>query len=191
MPALDFYMHIVAMADEYVDANQSGLIQDPEVFFNHVAVKYPLGLIREQNGQKRFIDRTPISVGADKSLQFSAQIPVGTKASILYLPGDIDHARCRHLTHAVKLAFQEGKKKFPAHITRKQVLIMDCVGRKKTVEFMGEDYNDIEFKQIARELTDSSDSPFGPLTYGEMSSMDGQYVELHNKTAVVGIIEDN
>ena len=34
-------------------------------------------------------------------------------------------------------------------------------------------------------------SPIGPLTFGEISSMPGNYVELHNKTAVVGLIEDD
>jgi hypothetical protein len=68
---------------------------------------------------------------------------------------------------------------------------MDCFGRKTAVEFMGKNYNDIEFKYITKDQKDTSHSPLGPLTFGEISSMPGNYVELHNKTAVVGLIEDN
>jgi hypothetical protein len=56
---------------------------------------------------------------------------------------------------------------------------------------MGKNYNDIEFKYITKDQKDTSHSPLGPLTFGEISSMPGNYVELHNKTAVVGLIEDN
>jgi hypothetical protein len=72
----------------------------------------------------------------------------------------------------------------------RRVIIMDCFGRKKMVDKLGQNYEDIEFKIITADQKDNSHSPIGPLTFGEISSMKGGYVELHNKTAVVCTIED-
>ena len=190
VPALDFYMHIITSEDEKIDRMQEQLLKDPNAFFSQIAVKYPLGLVRKEGGIKKYIDRTPISVGADKSLQFSAQIPAGTKVSILHLKGNSTQEQCSNLTRAVKKAYKECQDNFPENIKKRRVIIMDCFGRKNTVEFMGRNYNDIEFKDIAEDQKDKNHSPIGPLTFGEISSMPGNYVELHNKTAVVGLIED-
>ncbi|MCG8550066.1 MAG: FIST C-terminal domain-containing protein [Desulfobacterales bacterium] len=190
VPALDHYMHIIASKNKEIDLNQAQLLKDPDTFFNQVAVKYPLGIIYQEE-EKRYIDRTPIGVGADKSLQFSAQIPAGTKTTILHLKGNSLKKQCSNLTQAVKKAYKESQDSFPETISKKRVIIMDCFGRKKAVELMGKDYNDIEFKDIAEDQKNKIHSPIGPLTFGEISSMPGNYVELHNKTAVVGLIEDN
>ncbi len=189
--AFDFYMHVITSFDEKLDSIQDELIKDADKFFNIVAVKYPLGLIREKQGGKNYIDRTAVSVGGDKSLQFSSEIPVGTKACILHLKGNSPDEQCNNLTAAIRTAFKESKNNFPDHIKNRRVIIMDCFGRKKTVEYMGKEYSDIEFTEIALDQKDKSHSPIGPLTFGEISSMEGNYVELHNKTAVVGIIEDD
>ncbi|MCP4719035.1 MAG: hypothetical protein GY860_06215, partial [Desulfobacteraceae bacterium] len=49
----------------------------------------------------------------------------------------------------------------------------------------------IEFEVIAADQQKKNHSPMGPLTFGEISSMEGGFVELHNKTAVVCTIEDS
>ena len=190
-PALDFYMHIITSQNKEIDRKQEQLLKNADAFFSEVAVKYPLGLIREEKGKKKYIDRTPISVGADKSLQFSAQIPAGTKTTILHLKGNSPKTQCSNLTQAVKQAYKECQNSFPDTIKRRRVIIMDCFGRKNAVEFMGKNYSDIEFKDIAEDQKNKAHSPIGPLTFGEISSMPGNYIELHNKTAVVGLIEDN
>lgn len=191
VPALDFYLHIITSEDKKIDHMQEQLIKDQNTFFTRIAVKYPLGLVRKEGGGKKYIDRTPISVGADKSLQFSAQIPVGTKASILHLKGSSAEQQCSNLTKAVKQAYKESQANFPENTKKKRVIMMDCFGRKNTVESMGRDYYDIEFKNIAEAQKGKSHSPIGPLTFGEISGMPGNHVELHNKTAVVGLIEDS
>ncbi len=190
-PAFDFYMHIITSFDKQIDTIKDEVMKDAGKFFNHVAVKYPLGLIRKTGETVTYIDRTPVSVGADKSLQFSSEIPVGTQACILHLKGDTAQHQCHGLSQAVKNAFMTAQKNFPSGIDTSRVIIMDCFGRKQTVEFMGKDYNRVEFKEIALDQEQTPHSPIGPLTFGEISSMTGNYVELHNKTAVVGIIEDN
>jgi len=191
VPALDFYMHIITSEDEKIDSRQKQLLKDPDAFFSQVAVKYPLGLVRKkQDGTIKYIDRTPLSFGADKSLQFSTQIPAGTKVSVLHLKGDSPKGQYNNLTNAVKQAYKESLGDFPDNIKDRRVIIMDCFGRKNTVELMGGNYNDIEFKDIADSQKAKDHSPIGPLTFGEISSMSGNYVELHNKTAVVGLIED-
>ncbi|WP_289023809.1 FIST N-terminal domain-containing protein [Desulfobacter postgatei] len=190
-PALDFYMHIITGQNKEIYHKQEQLLKDRNAFFSQVAVKYPLGLIRKEKGTKKYIDRTPISVGADKSLQFSAQIPAGTKTVILHLKGNSPKTQCSNLTQAVKQAYKDCQDSFPDTIKQKRVIIMDCFGRKNVVESMGKRYSDIEFKDIAEDQKNKVHSPIGPLTIGEISSMPGNYVELHNKTAVVGLIEDN
>ena len=190
-PALDVYMRIITSQNKEIDQKQEQLLKDPDSFFSQVAVKYPLGLIHKETGMT-YIDRTPISVGADKSLQFSAEIPAGTKAAILHLKGNSPKIQCDNLTQAIKQAYRESKSNFPNTIRkRRRVIIMDCFGRKHAVESMGENYRDIEFKDIAEDQKHNVHSPIGPLTFGEISSMPGNYVELHNKTAVVGLIEDD
>ena len=189
-PALDVYMRIITSQNKEIEQKQEQLLKDPDTFFSQVAVKYPLGLIHKEKG-KTYIDRTPISVGADKSLQFSAQIPAGTKTAILHLRGNSPKTQCNNLTQAVKQAYRESQNNFPDTIKKRRVIIMDCFGRKHAVESMGKNYSDIEFKDIAEDQKDKAHSPIGPLTFGEISSMPGNYVELHNKTAVVGLIEDN
>lgn len=190
-PALDFYMHVISSADDKIDSQRDELIKDPDKFFTQVAVQYPLGLIREQDGNRKYIDRTPIAVGGDRSLQFSSQIPVGTRASILQLRGESPLQQCSYISHAANDAYEESRKNLADGIEKKRVIIMDCFGRKELVQHLGRDYNEVEFKDIAQDQKAISHSPIGPLTFGEISSIDGNYVELHNKTAVVATIEDN
>lgn len=190
MPALDFYMDFITKQDPAIANQQEALLKNPTLFFEEVAIKYPLGIIREQGGQQQIIDRTAVSVGADKSLQFSAEIPVGTKVCILHLAGNAPEQQCDKMGKAAQSAYIESLKTFPGHIVDRRVIIMDCFGRKKMVDKLGQNYEDIEFKIITADQKDNSHSPIGPLTFGEISSMKGGYVELHNKTAVVCTIED-
>jgi hypothetical protein len=189
-PALDVYMSIITSQNKEIARRKAQLLKNPDTFFSQVAIKYPLGLIHKEKG-KKYIDRTPIGIGADKSLQFSTQIPTGTRMAILHLKGDSSETQCNNLSQAVKQAYTESQCNFADTTKKRKVIIMDCFGRKTAVEFMGKNYNDIEFKYITKDQKDTSHSPLGPLTFGEISSMPGNYVELHNKTAVVGLIEDN
>ena len=189
-PALDYYMHIITGKNKEINLKQEKLLKDPDAFFSQVAIKYPLGIIHKEKGTT-YIDRSPLGIGADRSLQFSTQIPAGTKTTILHLKGNSLKTQCSTLTHAVKKAYTESQSRFPETIRKKRVIIMDCFGRKTLVDLMGKNYSDIEFKDIAEDQKNIIHSPIGPLTFGEISSMPGNYVELHNKTAVVGLIEDN
>jgi len=98
-----------------------------------VAIKYPLGIIREQGNQQQIIDRTAVSVGADKSLQFSAEIPVGTKVCILHLAGDSPEQQCSIMGDAAQAADIESLENFPGHRPDRRVIIMDCFGRKNAL----------------------------------------------------------
>jgi hypothetical protein len=190
IPALDFYMDFITKQDPAIANQQEVLLKNPTLFFEEVAIKYPLGIIREQGGQQQIIDRTAVSVGADKSLQFSAEIPVGTKVCILHLEGNAPAQQCDTMGKAAQSAYIESLKTFPSHIVDRRVIIMDCFGRKKMVDKLGQNYEDVEFKIITADQKGNNHSPIGPLTFGEISSMKGGYVELHNKTAVVCTIED-
>ncbi len=187
-PAYDRYIKLITTYDERGSAILDQLNNAGD-FFN-LAVQYPLGLIRKHNGQTTYIDRTPLGVGPDKSLQFSAEIPAGTRACILQLPTSPAGNQYQALSMAAKHAYQEAKKNFPPEIKDKRVIMMDCYGRKLIVERMGRSYSEIELMEICQDQALVPHSPIGVLTFGELSSMDGNYVELHNKTTVVGFVED-
>lgn len=189
LPAFDRYIKFITSFDKRGNVLLDQ-IKNPHEFFN-LAVRYPLGLIREHNGETIYIDRTPLSFGADKSLQFSAEIPVGTRACILRMKGESDEERCQALSSAAKQAYLESKNNFPPGIENKRVIMMDCFGRKLTVENMGRSYSQVELKEITQDQGQTHHSPIGVLTFGEISSMGDNSVELHNKTAVIGMVEDN
>jgi len=191
-PALSFYLDLISRFDPAI-AEQKQLLMagDSNLIFKQVAIKYPLGLIRKQADGQQIIDRTAVAVGGDRSLQFSAEIPKGTRACILHLTGDTPKAQCLNISKAVQNAYLNSLRLFPAEIPEPRVLIMDCFGRKQMVEQLGQNFESVEFDIIAGDQKEKDHSPFGVLTFGEISSMEAGYVELHNKTAVVATLEDN
>ena len=206
-PALSFYLDLISRFDPVIARQKTMLMDgDSDTIFKQVAIKYPLGLIREQpSGEQpggeqpgeaqpsgaQIIDRTAVSVGADQSLQFSAEIPRGTRACILHLTGNTPKAQCLNIRKAVQTAYLDSLRFFPMEIPDPRVLIMDCFGRKQMVEQLGQNFESVELDIIAGDQKVKDHSPFGVLTFGEISSMEAGYVELHNKTAVVAAIEDN
>ncbi|QJB55157.1 FIST C-terminal domain-containing protein [Pseudodesulfovibrio sp. zrk46] len=187
--AFDRYVQIVSDYDEKSGTLLATEYANPDTFFN-IAVKYPLGLIREENGKTTYIDRTPLGVGADRSLQFSVEIPEGTKACLMELEGKSDAEKCQSLAKASIAAYDEAKKTLPSEVKDSRVIMMDCFGRKMAVERMQSVYSQIELKAIAEDQKAIPNSPIGALCFGEISSMGDRHVELHNKTAVVGLVED-
>ena len=191
-PALEFYLDMICKIDPVINRKKKELMSgDADLIFKEVAIKYPLGLIRKLKDGNLVIDRTPVSVGADKSLQFSAEIPKGTQACILNLTGKSSQAKCLNIRRAAQTAYLESLQYFPTHIEDSRVIIMDCFGRKQMVDNLGYDYEAIEFDIIAGDQKDKAHSPIGVLTFGEISSLEPGVVELHNKTAVVATVEDN
>jgi hypothetical protein len=192
LPALEFYLDFISGIDPSIARQKQRLLSgESDLFFKKVAIKYPLGLIRRQKDGRQIIDRTAVSVGADKSLQFSAEIPKGTQACILHLTGKTPKAQCLNIREAAQSAYIESLRLFPMDIRDPRVLIMDCFGRKQMVEQLGQDYEAVEFDIIAKDQKEKDHSPIGVLTFGEISTMEAGYVELHNKTAVVATLEDN
>ncbi|MCG8636933.1 MAG: FIST C-terminal domain-containing protein [Desulfobacterales bacterium] len=191
-PALEFYLDFISRIDPKIAGRKQALLSgDADLFFKEVAIKYPLGLIRKQKDGKQIIDRTAVSVGADRSLQFSAEIPEGTRACILHLSGKSAQAQCLNIREAAQTAYVESLNLFPTEIPAPRVFIMDCFGRKQMVDNLGYNYEAVEFDLIAADQKEKDHSPLGVLTFGEISTMPPGYVELHNKTAVVATIEDN
>jgi len=78
-----------------------------------------------------------------------------------------------------RIAFEARKKKFPT-----KALIVDCITR---VLFLKDSFRD-EIK-IIEEKTGSEVLLFGFLSLGEIASTGDKYIELHNKTVVVGLGE--
>lgn len=84
----------------------------------------------------------------------------------------------------------ESLENFNSPVSDSRVIVMDCFGRRKVVQKMGQNYEEIEFGMIAADQKGMAHTPMGALPLGEISSMEGPYVELHNKTIVVATMED-
>ncbi|MCG8619389.1 MAG: FIST C-terminal domain-containing protein [Desulfobacterales bacterium] len=190
-PALDVYLDLICSYDQEIQQIRDSVVRDVDLFFDRVAIRYPLGLIRKAKNRKTYIDRTAVSLGGDNSLQFSTEIPVGTEVSILHLKGESKTDQCNQLTNAAISAYRESQRKFPEGTLGKRVIMMDCVGRNKLVTDLGRNFEEVEFKNISQVQRNTDHSPIGPLTFGEISSTGDGGVELHNKTAVVATIEDH
>jgi len=191
-PALSVYLDLISRIDPRIARRKSALMAgDANLVFKEVAIQYPLGLVRGQGKDKAYIDRTPVSVGADRSLQFSAQIPEGTRVCILQLTGKSSQAQCLNMQQAALAAYLESARSFPETTLSPRTLIMDCFGRRQMVDNLGYDYERVEFDLIAKKQEKKAHSPAGVLTFGEISSTPRGDVELHNKTCVVATLEDN
>lgn len=138
---------------------------DYDDFFNCVK-SYPIG-IKKLNDNMTVRDPFKTENGR---LFLLDDIEEGSYVQILY--GNIDT-----LIDAASTARQKAEKVSP---TNDNTLIIDCISRGL---FMGE-----EFKKELKQLDPLSNS-FGALTLGEIANNGDEYLDVYNKTAVVGIFE--
>jgi len=57
---LDFYMDFITKQDPAIASQKKVLLKNPTLFFEEVAIKYPLGIIRKKGKQQQVIDRTAV-----------------------------------------------------------------------------------------------------------------------------------
>ncbi len=158
-PAFEVYKEIIK--------EHSGITLTHEKFFD-IAKRFPFGISRMES---EIIVRDPFTVD-DNSLIVATEIP--QESSVDILTGNSDS-----IVEAAKKSYAEAVDNSPRG-REKTIFLIDCISR---ILFLGDDY-DREITAVAQD-----DYPLiGALSLGEIANSGGDYMELYNKTCVVGIL---
>jgi hypothetical protein len=160
-PALDVYRGVVE--------SNSGVAIDVG-HFGDSAKSYPFGIARLSS---EFVVRDPVAIRADGGLVCVGDVPVGSLVHIMH--GDV-----HTLLSAAKRVGERANSLTPSDAKHRIDVVIDCISRSI---FMGED--------ITQELAQVRNPQFpqiGAFTLGEIANSDQEYLEFHNKTAVVATI---
>ncbi len=161
-PAYEVYRQVVEA--------RPGEVFDPDDFYA-TAQKYPFGL-RKLDAE--MVVRDPFQVGEKGEIICVGDVPLNSYLYVLTsdVPTLVDAA-----SEALRLALAQ----CPGRGEDLPVLLFDCISRAL---FMGERFDDElnVFDQPGRTVV-------GALTIGEIANSGRSYLELFNKTAVVGVID--
>ena len=166
-PAFEYYKRIV---------EQDAGIKFTEDNFLEVAKSYPVGMLKYDG---EIILRCPVCIGEENSIVVRSEM---TKNSVLVITKGYTEkfiAAAGTAAEQAKIAFENKKKISPG-----KALIVDCLSRAM---FLEDGFND-ELKIIANKAG-SDVSIFGFLSLGEIASTGDKYIELYNKTVVIGMGE--
>lgn len=165
-PAFKYYKNIVE--------EDTGIKLTAENFLE-LAESHPLGMLKYDN---EIILRVPLGVDEKDNLFLGSEMPENSMLMITkgYPEKLIEAAGMA--AEQVKAAYKNRWKKSPT-----KVLIIDCITRSL---FLGDRFSD-ELKTI-EEKTGDGVLLFGFLSLGEVASTGDKYIELHNKTVVVGMM---
>ncbi len=160
-PAFEVYKEIIQ--------EHSGDTITEENFFG-IAKRFPFGMSRMGS---EIIVRDPFTVKED-SLIVATEIP--QESFIDVLTGNSDS-----LVSAAKQSYNEAKDSFSG-TQMKTTFIVDCISRAL---FLGDD-----FAKEVDAISEGSSQVIGVLSLGEIANSGKSYMELYNKTCVVGILGD-
>ena len=166
-PAFEYYKRIVEQ--------DSGIKLTANSFLN-VTKSYPLGIVKYDNDT---IMRVPVNVGEENSIILSGDMPENSVIVVTKGCPDKLIAAAVTATEQAKIAFESKMKTAP-----NKALIIDCITRAL---FLEDRFND-ELNIIANKAGNDV-FLFGILSLGEIASTGDKYIELHNKTVVVGMVE--
>ena len=160
-PAFDVYKQIIK--------EHSGGTITHENFFG-IAKRFPFGISRLGS---EIIVRDPFTVDGE-SLIVATEIPQESFVDVL--TGDLDS-----LVNAAKESYAQAMDSYHGG-EKRIVLLMDCISR---VLFLEDN-----FIQEVRAVCNERDPLIGALSLGEIANSGKDYMELYNKTCVVGILGD-
>jgi len=160
-PAFEVYREVV---EKHSDKKFTS-----ENFFE-IAKEYPFGITRFHTER---IIRDPFTVNEDNSLIVATETPQETFIDIL--TGDL-----QSLVNAAGKAYRDAASSFAGN-EKRTILFMDCISR---VLFLGDDFS----KEIDAVCIDETPL-IGALSLGEIANSGTDYLELYNKTCVVGILD--
>lgn len=159
-PAFEVYKEVIEINSEHSITEEN---------FFEIAKSYPFGITKMESES---IIRDPFAVNENNGLIFNVEIPQESFVNIL--TGDV-----RSLINAAENAYLESSASFRGK-EDKCVLVVDCISR---VLFLKELFH----KEIAV-MSESATSLVGVLSIGEIANSGQDYLELYNKTCVVGTL---
>lgn len=143
----------------------------PENFFD-VSKSYPFGIVKLGS---EMVVRDPFAVDENNFLIVAAEIP--PESFVYILTGDHDS-----LVKAAHEAFESARNSYGGNMEEKTVLLIDCISRALFLED--------NFHKEINAVREHNTPLIGFLSLGEIASSGNDYMELLNKTAVVGILSD-
>jgi len=147
----------------------------PDDFYAWASL-FPLGLFRE--GQEDVV-RDPIAMKEGGAIQFVSSVP---ENSVMYLL----HGNSDSLIEAASKAVDDCQ--LPCHKQASHCLIIDCYSRTLALGAAFE----TELQAVCHRLKETGQQclPEGAVTLGEISSYGDDYLELFNKTVVIGLLHE-
>ena len=166
-PAFEYYKKII---------EQDAGIKFTADNFLEVAKSYPIGMLKYNN---EIILRCPVCVGEKNSIVVRSEMTENSVLVIMKGYSDKLIEAAGTATEQAKIAFESKKKISPG-----KVLIVECLSRAL---FLEDRFND-ELKTITAKAGNDV-SLFGFLSLGEIASTGDKYIEMYNKTVVIGMGE--
>lgn len=166
-PAFKYYKKVVE--------KDAGIKLTEENFLD-VARSYPLGILKYDED---IILRVPIEINKENSILLGSEMPKNSMLMIM-------KGYPEKLISAAGMAIEQAKTEFEnkKKISPTKVLIIDCITR---VLFLEERFADE--LEIIKAKAGAGVLIFGFLSLGEIASTGDKYIELHNKTIVIGMGE--
>ncbi|MCK4596243.1 FIST C-terminal domain-containing protein, partial [candidate division WOR-3 bacterium] len=142
--------------------------------FLELAESHPLGLLKYDN---EIILRVPIMVDTDNNILLGSEIHENSMLMIMKGYPDKLIEAAGMAAEQARIEFKSKKRELPT-----KTLVIDCITRAL---FLKDRFTD-ELKTIEEKAGDST-LLFGFLSLGEIASKGDKYIELHNKTVVIGM----
>jgi hypothetical protein len=144
--------------------------------FLEIAKSYPIGLLKYDD---EIVLRVLLGIDKTNNILLGSEIPKNSMLMIMKASSD-------EMIKAAGLAAEHARTTFETKkkISPSKALLMDCITR---VLSLGDRFKD-ELK-IIKDKVGTDVFVFGFLSLGEIASIGDKYIELHNKTVVIGIGE--
>lgn len=157
---------------------QINSLSKTEIYINNffeVAKAYPFGISKMGT---EMVVRDPISIVEGEQIVCVGAIPLN---SFVYLLNGDANTLIEGAKQAKQLAIEAYKSSWHREISEGSItLFIDCISRAL---FLEDDYT-LELEAIG------DNNVYGALTLGEIANTGKAFLELYNKTAVVGILEE-
>lgn len=166
-PALEFYKNVIE--------KDSGIKLTKENF-PEIAASYTFGMLKYDN---EIIPRCTIDMADEESILLGSETPDNSIMTIIKGNPDEFIEAAGLATEKAKTGFKNKKKKLPS-----KALIIECITRTL---FLGDRFED-QIKLIGNKAGKDV-LLFGALSLGEIASTGDKFIELYNKTLVIGMGE--
>jgi hypothetical protein len=166
-PAFEYYKNIVEK-DVGIEITKDNFLD--------IAKSYPLGMLKYD---KEIIPRCLLGIKNGNNILLGSEIPENSIMVVMKGNPDKLVTAAGLAAEQAKIAFISKKKTYP-----EKVLIIECITRTLFLENKFKDQ-----MKLIESKAGSGALVFGILTLGEIASIGDKYIELYNKTLIIGMGE--